>query len=76
MGFIDDAKETAETAGRKVKEAWEDTKDRVGDKVDEVKADAEVEKTKAEADADVKRAEAERDSVKTRNDLKEQIRDA
>ncbi len=64
MGFLDDAKETAETAGRKIKDAWEDTTDRIGDKVDEVKADAEV-----------KKAEAERDSVKTRNELKEEIRD-
>lgn len=65
MGFIDDAKETAETAGRKIKDAWEDTTDRIGDKVDEAKADA-----------DVKKAEAERDSVKKRNELKEDIRDA
>ena len=63
MGFMDDAKETAETAGRKVKDAWEDTTDRIGDKVDEVKADA-----------NVKKAEAERDSVETRNDLKEKLR--
>ena len=76
MGFIDDAKETAETAGRKAKDAFEDTTDRIGDKVDEMKADAEVKKTKAEADAEVKKAEAERDSVKTRNEVKEDIRDA
>ncbi len=63
MGFLDDAKETAETAGRKVKDAWEDTKDRVGDKIDEAKADA-----------DVRKAEAERDSVKTRNEAKEKLR--
>lgn len=65
MGILDDAKETAETAGRKIKDAWEDTTDRIGDKVDEVKADAEV-----------KKAEAERDSVKTRNELKENLRDS
>ncbi len=64
MGFIDDAKEVAETTGRKIKEAWDDTTDKIGDKVDEVKADAEV-----------KRAEAERDSVEKRNELKEQLRD-
>ena len=63
MGFADDAKETAETAGRKIQDAWEDTTDRIGDKVDEVKADA-----------NVKKAEAERDSVETRNDVKEHIR--
>ena len=64
MGFMDDAKQTAEAVGDKIKDAWEDTTDRVGDKVDEMKADAEVRK-----------AEAERDSVKTRNDIKEDLRD-
>lgn len=64
MGFIDDAKETAETAGRKIKDAVEDTADRIGDKIDEVKADAKV-----------KKAEAERDSVEKRNEVKEQLRD-
>ncbi len=63
MGFLDDAKETAETAGRKIKEAFEDTTDRLGDKVDEVKADAEV-----------KKAEAERDSVQKRNEVKADLR--
>lgn len=64
MGFMDDAKETAEAVGEKIERTWEDTTDRIGDKVDEAKADA-----------DVKKAEAERDSVKTRNDIKEDLRD-
>ena len=63
MGFIDDAKDAAETAGRKIKDAAEDVADRVGDKIDEAKADAEV-----------KRAEAERDSVRAKNDAKEKMR--
>ena len=63
MGFGDDAKETADTAGRKIQDAWEDTVDRIDDKVDEMKADA-----------NVKQAEAERDSVHARNDLKEKLR--
>ncbi|WP_292684053.1 hypothetical protein [Microbacterium sp. SCN 69-37] len=63
MGFIDDAKDAAETAGRKIKEGFEDTVDRVSDKIDEAKADAEV-----------KKAEAERDSVHKRNEIKEEIR--
>lgn len=63
MGFLDDAKETAETAGRKIEDAWDDTKDRVGDKIDEKKADSEVRK-----------AEAERDSVQARNDAKAKMR--
>ena len=65
MGFMEDAKETAKAVGEKIQDAWEDTTDRVGDKVDEMKADAEV-----------KKAEAERDSVKTRNDIKEDLRDS
>ncbi len=64
MGLIENAKDVAETAGRKVKEAWEDTTDRIGDKLDERKAEAEV-----------KKAEAERDQVKQKNDLKEDLRD-
>jgi vacuolar-type H+-ATPase subunit H len=64
MGFIDDAKETLNTAGEKARHEFEEAKDRLGDKADEVKADA-----------DVKRAEAERDSVHKRNDIKEDIRD-
>ncbi|GAA5026280.1 hypothetical protein ACFQRL_11990 [Microbacterium fluvii] len=63
MGFMDDAKETAETVGRKMKDAWDDTADRIGDKVDEAKADA-----------NVKKAEAEKESVEKRNELKEQVR--
>ena len=65
MGIMDDAKETADTAGRKIKDKWDDTTDAIGDKIDEAKADA-----------DVKKAEAERDSVQTRNDLKEKMRDS
>jgi hypothetical protein len=64
MGFMDDAKQTAEAVGEKIADTWEDTTERVGDKADEMKADAEVRK-----------AEAERDSVKTRNDIKEDLRD-
>ncbi len=64
MGFIDDAKETAETAGRKLKDTWDDTTDRIGDKIDEAKADA-----------NVKKAEAEKESVERRNEAKERLRD-
>ena len=63
MGFLDDAKDAAETAGRKIKEAYEDTADRIGDKVDEVKADHEV-----------KTAEAERESVEKKNEVKAELR--
>ena len=64
MGFLDDAKETAEAAAKKVGRAVEDGVDQAKDKLDEVKAEAEV-----------KKAEAERDSVKARNDAKEHLRD-
>ena len=63
MGFLDDAKDAAETEGRKIKEAYEDTADRIGDKVDEVKADHEV-----------KKAEAERESVKKKNEVNAELR--
>ncbi|GAA1855014.1 hypothetical protein GCM10009796_16360 [Microbacterium koreense] len=65
MGFAEDAKQTAEAVGDKIKNAWEDTTDRVSDKIDEAKADGEV-----------KRAEAERESVKKRNEVKEELRDS
>ncbi|WP_243233215.1 hypothetical protein [Microbacterium sp. CIAB417] len=65
MGFIDDAKEAAETAGRKLKDKWDDTTDRIGDKIDEAKADA-----------NVKKAEAEKESVERRNEVKENLRDS
>ncbi|MBN9153667.1 MAG: hypothetical protein J0J05_06775 [Microbacterium sp.] len=63
MGIMDDAKDAAETAGRKIKDAWDDTADRIGDKVDEAKADAEV-----------KKAEAEKESVERRNEAKAAMR--
>ena len=63
MGFMDDAKDTADATGKKVGEWVDDTKERVSDKVDEV-----------QADADVKRAEANRDNVEKKNDYKESLR--
>lgn len=64
MGFMDDAKDVAETAGRKIQDGVEDTADRIGDKIDEAKADA-----------NVKKAESERDSVEKKNEIKEKLRD-
>jgi gas vesicle protein len=64
MGMGNDAKETAEAVGDKIQDTLEDTADRIGDQVDEWKADS-----------NVKKAEAERDSVKTRNEIKEDLRD-
>ena len=63
MGFMDDAKDVAETAGRKIQDGVEDTADRIGDKIDEAKADA-----------NVRKAEAERDSVEHKNEVKEALR--
>jgi hypothetical protein len=42
MGFLEDAKETAEAAAKKVGRTVEDGVDRAKDKVDELKAEAEV----------------------------------
>lgn len=64
MGVLEDAKETLGAAGERVKREVQDAGDRVNDKFDEHKAEAEV-----------KKAEAERDSVKQRNELKEDLRD-
>ena len=64
MGLLDNAKESIDAAATKVGRAVEDGVDRVNDKVDEVKADAEVKKAQAEADA-----------VKRRNEVKEDLRD-
>ena len=64
MGLLDNAKETIDAAATKVGRAVEDGVDRVNDRVDEVKADAEVKKAQAEADA-----------VKRRNEVKEDLRD-
>jgi hypothetical protein len=71
MGFADDAKDALDAAGRKIGREAEDMKDRVDDKVDELKADARVKR----AEADVKRAETERDVTQAKNDLKKDLRD-
>jgi hypothetical protein len=63
MGFMDEAKDTADATGKKVGEWVDDTKERVSDKVDEM-----------QADADVTRAEAHRDAVDAKNDFKEDLR--
>jgi hypothetical protein len=65
MGLMDDAKDTAEATGKKVGEMMDDTKERVSDKVDEMKADA-----------DVKAAEAHKDAVDAKNEYKEDLRNS
>ncbi len=64
MGLLDDAKDAAEATGKKIGEAVDDTKERISDKADEAKAEA-----------DVKSAERERDAVKAKNEYKENLRD-
>ncbi|WP_291056334.1 hypothetical protein [Herbiconiux sp.] len=64
MGFIDDAKDAAQATGKKIGEAFDDTKERISDKADEAKAEHEV-----------KKAKAERDATKAKNDYKESLRD-
>jgi hypothetical protein len=63
MGFIDNAKDAAEATGKKIGEAFDDTRERISDKVDEL-----------EADAKVRQAEAERDAVHSKNEYKEDLR--
>lgn len=63
MGFMDNAKDTADATGKKIGEVVDDTKERISDKVDEMQADAEV-----------RRAEAERDAVHAKNEYKENMR--
>jgi vacuolar-type H+-ATPase subunit H len=65
MGLMDDAKDTADATGKKVGEWVDDAKERVSDKVDEVKADA-----------DLKKAEAHKDAVDNKNDYKESLRNS
>lgn len=63
MGFIEDAKETAEAAAKKAERLAKDTVDRLKDKTAEAKATAKV-----------KQAEAEKGSVAARNDAKKNLR--
>jgi len=63
MGLMDDAKDTAEATAKKAGEWADDTKERISDKVDEAKADA-----------DLKAAEAHKDAVDAKNDYKEDLR--
>lgn len=64
MGLMDDAKDAAEATGKKIGETVDDAKERLSDKADEAKADA-----------DVKWAERERDATKAKNEYKENLRD-
>lgn len=65
MGAMDDARDVAEATGKKVGEWVDDAKERVSDKVDEVRADA-----------DVAAAEKNRDAVHAKNDYKESLRES
>ena len=64
MGLMDSAKDAADATGKKVGEVIDDTKERVSDRIDEMRADAEVSK-----------AEAERDAVHAKNEHKENLRE-
>ena len=63
MGFLDDAKDTAAAATKKIGGAVEDGVDRAKHKLDEV-----------EAEAEVKKAGTERDATKAKNAAKEELR--
>lgn len=64
MGIGNDIKETLNAVGEKVKRQVHDRKDQLGDKLDE-----------HEARANEKKATAERESVETRNEIKDELRD-
>ena len=65
MGAFDEVQDAAEATGKKVGEWVDDTKERVSDKVDELKADA-----------DVAAAEKHRDATQAKNDYKEDLRNS
>ena len=71
MGTFDNIKDAAEATAKKVTRAAEDAGERISDKVDELKANAEVKKS----EADVKKAEADRDATAKKNEYKENLRD-
>ena len=71
MGLLDNAKDAAEATGKKVGEWADDTKERVSDRVDEAKAEADVKR----AERDVSKAEVDRDATKATNEYKEKLRD-
>lgn len=64
MGFMDTAKDAVDATGKKIGEAVDDSKESVSDRVDEMRADAEVTK-----------AQAERDAVHAKNEHKENLRE-
>ena len=63
MGFLDNAKDAADATAKKVGEAVDDAKERVSDKADEHKAEA-----------DAKSAQANLDATRAKNDYKEELR--
>lgn len=71
MGVGESIKDAAAATGKKVGDVVENTKERVSDKADEARADAEVKK----AEAEVKKAETDREAVKAKNEYKEELRD-
>ena len=71
MGLLDNAKDAADATGKKVGEWADDTKERVSDRVDEAKAEAEVK----HAEREVSKAEADRDATTAKNEYKEKLRD-
>ena len=65
MGAMDEARDVAEATGKKFSEWVDDTKERASDKVDELRADA-----------DVAAAEKHREAVHAKNDYKEDLRES
>ena len=71
MGLLDNAKDAADATGKKVGEWADETKERVSDRVDEAKAEAEVKR----AEREVSKAEMDRDATAAKNEYKEKLRD-
>lgn len=62
MGLLDDAKEKLDATGKKISEVAGEAKEKLEDKVEELKADGKV-----------KKAEAERDATYAKHDVKDKL---
>jgi hypothetical protein len=71
MGFTDSAKDAAGATGKKMGRTFDDAKEAASDKVDEMKADAEVKRQEGE----LKKAESEAEATKAKNEYKKDLRD-
>jgi hypothetical protein len=71
MGIFDGAMDAAQATGRRIGEVVDDARERIGDRVDAVKAETEVKRARG----DVRKAQASRDITESKNEYKEDLRD-